>query len=81
MEEYRTLREAMINNIPINIQVDGDTRGLVQIRLGVTDRPLAIWRSSGRGNPGAEGRAPRIDLLGRNRQSSPGFSRQGLKSY
>jgi hypothetical protein len=81
MEEYRTLREAMINNIPVNIQVDSDTRDLFQIRLGITDRPLAIWGPSGRGNPGAEDRAPRIDLLGRNRKSAPGFTWQGLKSY
>lgn len=77
MEVYRTLRDAMINKIPVNVQVDNDTRDFLQIRLGVSDHPLTIRRQSGGVILSAEERGERIDLLGRNRKSMPGQSWQG----
>lgn len=80
MELYRTLRDAMINAIPVNVQVNTDSRELYQIRLGSSAHPLAIRRQSGNGTLDAETRAVRIDLLGRSGKSMPALSWQGIAS-
>jgi hypothetical protein len=77
LEIYRTLRDAMFNKIPVNVQVDSDTRDFLQIRLGASSHPLALWRPSQGGSKGAEDGALRIDLLGRTRKSASSLSWQG----
>lgn len=76
VEYAHSLTEARANHIPVMLLVDPETQTFFSIRIGDSERPLALEGRVSQASPQAIG-SVRFDLLGRNltakRAGAPGF--------